>query len=501
MNDYILSIDQSTSATKAVLFDHKARFVSRANAEHQQIIPRAGWVEHDPDEIFSNTLQVIADVINQSGVNKSSVRCISISNQRETVLVWDKATGKPVCNAVVWQCLRGEEICNNLKAKGYDSLIRERTGLIIDPYFSASGLSWILNSNATIKARALKGELAAGTIDSWLIWKLTNGNVHATDITNACRTLLLNIHTLKWDDEICQLFGIPINILPELKLSDDIFGYTNANGFFDSEIPISGILGDSHAALFGQRCYHKGLSKVTYGTGSSVMMNIGDKPVGAPHGLVTSVGYAIKGKTGYVFEGNIHSTGATIKWMVDSLEIMKNSGESETIATSVNSTEGVYFVPAFAGLGAPYWDNQVRANISGIHVGTRKAHIVRAGLESIAYQVRDLLDLMAQKAGIGLAEIRVDGGPTRNQFLMQFQSDMLHASITVSDIEEASALGAALAGGLGIGIWKDLIELESLYTSKNKVSPSMDEEQRKGLYEGWVKAVKILTAKDATQTQ
>ncbi|HEY4786228.1 MAG TPA: FGGY-family carbohydrate kinase, partial [Bacteroidales bacterium] len=336
---------------------------------------------------------------------------------------------------------------------------------------------------------------AAGTIDSWLIWKLTNGATHATDFSNACRTLLFNIHTLQWDEEICRLFDVPRNILPEVQPADHIFGYTTLSGILEKEIPVCGVLGDSHAALFGQRCYHKGLSKVTYGTGSSVMMNIGSTPLEAPRGLVTSVGFAIKGKTDYVFEGNIHSTGATIKWMADSLGLINKSAESEVIAKSVSSTEGVYFVPAFAGLGAPYWDNQARANISGIHGGTQKAHIVRAGLESIAYQVKDLLGLMAQKAGIELAEIRVDGGPTRNEFLMQFQSDMLGAPIAVSDIEEASALGAALAGGLGTGVWGSLSQLEELYTCKNKVSPGMTQTERDKLYSGWNHAVSLILAK------
>jgi glycerol kinase len=498
MSNYILSIDQSTSATKAVLFDNKAQFVARANAEHKQYYPKPGWVEHDPEEIFSNTLKVIAEVITQAGISKEEVQCISISNQRETVVVWDRVTGKPVCNAVVWQCLRGETKCNELKAQGHEQMIHQRTGLIVDPYFSASGVHWIINSSPDIKQKAISGQLACGTIDSWLVWKFTNGKTHTTDYSNASRTLLLNLHSMQWDVEICQLFDIPLNMLPELKHSDEVFGMTNAGGFFTKEIPISGILGDSHAALFGQRCYHNGLSKVTYGTGSSVMMNIGPKPLEAPIGLVTSIGYSIKGKTDFVFEGNIHSTGATIKWLVDMLGIMSSSKESETLADSVISTEGVYFVPAFAGLGAPYWDNQARANISGIHGGTTKAHIVRAGLEAIAYQVKDLLDLMAQKAGIDLTEIRVDGGPTRNHFLMQFQSDMLNAPITVSDIEEASALGAALAGGMGVGLWKDLGELESLYTSHDKVKPDMKENQRKELYNGWVRAVNTLVrARDA----
>jgi glycerol kinase len=486
---YILSIDQSTSATKAVLFDQDAKFVARSNAGHKQYYPKPGWVEHDPEEIYENTLKVIEQVIKEAGIDKPDIRCLSISNQRETVVAWDKTTGKPVYNAVVWQCLRGEEKCNELKAKGYDKLVRERTGLIIDPYFSASGLHWILNSDEEIKRKAKQGQLAAGTIDSWLIWKLTNGKVHATDFTNACRTLLFNIHQLKWDNEICSLFDIPANILPSIKPADDIFGYTTAGGVFKEAIPISGVLGDSHAALFGQRCYQQGLSKVTYGTGSSVMLNIGDKALEAPEGLVTSVGYSIKKKTDYVFEGNIHSTGATIKWMVDAMQILNNSAESEKLANSVESTEGVYFVPAFSGLGAPYWDNLARANISGIHGGTHKAHIVRAGIESIAYQVKDLLDLMAQKAGIKLTEIRVDGGPSRNKFLMQFQSDMLGAPIAVSDIEEASALGSALAGGLGTGIWGRLSELEKLYTNREKIQPSMSKDKQIQLYEGWKKAV------------
>ena len=492
---YILAIDQSTSGTKAVLFNDRAELVQRETVEHKQYYPKPGWVEHDPEEIYNNTIKVIQLVIDKSGINTESIKCLSISNQRETVLAWDKKTGKPVCNAVVWQCLRGEEKCNELKNAGHEELIKKNTGLIIDPYFSASGLSWILNSDKEIRLKAENGELAAGTIDTWLIWKLTGGKTYATEYSNACRTLLFNLHTLKWDEEICNLFEIPINILPEIVPADEIFGYTNAEGVLKSDVPVSGILGDSHAALFGQRCFNKGFSKVTYGTGSSVMMNIGEKPFEAPEGLVTSVGYGIKEKIDFAFEGNIHSTGATIKWMVDSLKILNNSAESEELANSVDSTEGVYFVPAFAGLGAPYWDNQVRANISGIHGGTKREHIVKAGLESIAYQVKDLLDLMSEKAGIDLEEIRVDGGPTRNNSLMQFQSDMLNASISVSDIEEASALGAALAGGIGAGVWKDLSELEELYKCSNKVSPKMSQEKRNELYDGWKKAVKMILSK------
>jgi glycerol kinase len=487
----ILAIDQSTSATKAVLFDQDAGFMERSGIPHRQIYPSPGWVEHDPEEIYQNVLEAIKKVIQRAGIKKDSIKYLSITNQRETVLVWDRFTGKPVCNAVVWQCLRGESKCTELKSSGFEKIIRQKTGLLIDPYFSASGLHWILQSNQDNLKKAREGRLAAGTIDTWLIWKLTGGKKHATDYSNACRTLLFNIHSLKWDDELCGLFDIPVSMLPDILPADEVFGATKADGIFSREIPISGVLGDSHAALFGQRCYRKGLSKVTYGTGSSVMMNIGDKALVAPEGLVTSVGYGIKNRIDYVFEGNIHSTGATVKWMVDSLEILKDPAESEKLADKVNSADGVYFVPAFAGLGAPYWDNKVRANISGIHGGTRKEHIIRAGLESIAYQVKDLLDLMAEKAGIKLTEIRVDGGPTRNHFLMQFQSDMLGVTISVSDVEEASALGAALAGGLGTGVWKNLAELEQLYSGRKRIDPQMTAEMRDLLYKGWKKAVDL----------
>jgi glycerol kinase len=364
--------------------------------------------------------------------------------------------------------------------------------LLIDPYFSASGLSWIINQNSEIREQAEKEMLAAGTIDSWLIWKLTNGESHCTDYSNACRTLLFNIHTLKWDKEICSLFDIPLQVLPEVKAADSLFGHTTAEGTFKFEIPISGVLGDSHGALVGQACFRKGFSKITYGTGSSVMMNIGNKPAEAPAGLVTSIGYYLEDQISYVYEGNIHSTGATIKWLTDSLQLLTNSAESENFAKSVESSGGVYFVPAFAGLGAPYWNNKVKANISGITGGTTKSHIVRAALESVAYQVKDLLDLMASKAGIPIKEIRVDGGPTNNAFLMQFQSDMLNAPIQVSNVEEASALGAALAGGLGTGIWGSRDEIGNLYRTKASFSPSINLEHRNKLYKGWKDAVNHL---------
>lgn len=490
LDPYILSIDQSTSGTKAIIFDHKARFVARSNIEHKQIYPRPGWVEHDPEEIFFNTQEAIREVIKKSGIPAMNIRNISITNQRETVVIWDRETGKPVYNAIVWQCMRGEEICNSLREKGWEPLIRKSTGLIIDPYFSASGLAWILEDQPELKRRAEKGELAAGTMDSWLIWKLTCGRSHFTDHTNACRTLLFNIHMMDWDYEIMDLFGIPAELLPEPMTSDSIFGFTDANGILPEVVPIAGVLGDSHAALFGQRCFSRGMSKVTYGTGSSVMMNIGSEALEAPEGLVTSFGYTLKNETAYVFEGNIHSTGATIKWLADSLKILPEPGDSEKIAESVGSSDGVYFIPAFSGLGAPYWNNSIRACITGITGGTTAAHIVRAGLESIAFQVKDLLDIMAGKAGIPVKALRVDGGPTANRFLMQFQSDMLDTPVQVSNIEEASALGAALAGGLGTGIWSSTEELEALYDSRMTVNPEMSQHTRNHLYKGWNKAVR-----------
>ncbi len=488
-DSYILSIDQSTSGTKAVLIDRSASVVARSTIEHAQIFPQPGWVEHDPEEIYTNTLEAISTVLKQSNTAPSSIGCLSVSNQRETVLAWNRKTGRPVANAVVWQCMRGEALCRALKADGHEDLVRERTGLIIDPYFSASGLAWLLENVEGARDLAESGDLLAGTMDSWLVWKLTGGKVHATDFTNASRTMLMDLHTLSWDPEIAALFNIPRSILPNILPSDEIFGETSAEGLFETEVPISGIFGDSHAALFGQRCFTAGMSKVTYGTGSSVMMNIGDMPSSAPGGLVTSVGFSIKNRTNFVFEGNIHSTGATIKWMADSLKLLPSSAESAKIAASVEDTAGVIFIPAFAGLGAPYWNNTVRAAVLGITGGTTAAHLVRAGLESIAYQVKDLIDLMKEKAGIKIQETRVDGGPTNNDFLMQFQADMINSPIRVSDIEEASALGAGLAGGLGTGVWDSLETIEKLYKSKAVMKPEMDTEKRNKLYKEWLDAV------------
>ena len=487
---YILAIDQSTSSTKVMLFDASTKLIHRVNLSHKQYYPAEGFVEHDPEEIFSNTIAGMIEILSATGKSASNVAVISITNQRETSLIWDKNTGNPIANAAVWQCQRGKDFCKSLNEQGYGQTIREKTGLLVDPYFSASKLRWLINNVDGAKESAQRGDLLLGTMDSWLLWKLTNGKVHATDLSNACRTMLFNINTLNWDEELIDLFGLYPSMFPEVKFSDQIFGYTEPLVVFDQPVAIAGLLGDSHAALFGQNCFEPGMAKATYGTGSSIMMNIGNEPVAAPSGLVTSVGYGRDGKIDYVFEGNIHCTGDTINWLVNDAEMISNSAESEELALSVKDNNQVYFVPSFVGLGAPYWDNQARACISGMARNTKKAHIVRAALESIAYQIKDLIDLMVDNASISFLELRVDGGPTRNNFLMQFQSDMLRKEVVRCNIEEISALGATLMAGLACGIWKDLDEIKTLRKVDQTFSPSMSCEEIEKLYSGWKVAVK-----------
>lgn len=487
MHRYILSIDQSTSATKAVLFSDKAEAVDKLSKEHSQFYPKPGWVEHNPVEIFQNTIEIIKEIINRNPAKTITV--LSLTNQRETVVVWDRNTGKPVYNAVVWQCNRGAQRCKKLIEEGWEEIVREKTGLIIDPYFSATGISWILDNVPGARKRAENGELLFGTIDSWLIWNLTKCKVHATDYTNACRTMLFDINTLKWDEEIMAELGIPQSMAPEVKYADDMFGTTDANGAFIEKLPVTGVLGDSHAALFGQLCFEPGMGKATYGTGSSIMMNIGKNPLVSPEGLVTSIGYAVNGKVTYVYEGNVHCTGGTIKWLQDELELIKSDSEAELIARQVPSNEGVYLVPAFAGLGAPYWNNEARAMICGMTRGSKKAHVVRAALEAIAYQVKDLVDLMTERSGIKLKELRVDGGPVKNNLLMQFQADMLQSNINRSEIPEASALGVALVAGLATGVWKNMDDLISLRSGGDIIIGKMARKKVDELYNGWKRAV------------
>jgi glycerol kinase len=487
---YILTIDQSTSATKVMIFDRRADLVHRLSYPHQQYYPVDGFVEHDAEEIFINTVKGITEVLRETRISVSQLAIVSITNQRETSLIWNKNTGKPIANAAVWQCQRGADLCKTLNDQGYGPKIREKTGLIIDPYFSASKLNWIINHVEGAKELARKGDLLLGTIDSWLLWKLTKGKVHATDFSNACRTMLFNINTLQWDDELTGLFGLHPSMFPEVKFSDQIFGYTDPSVVSGQPVPIAGLLGDSHAALFGQNCFEPGMAKATYGTGSSVMMNIGNEPLAAPAGLVTSVGYGRAGRIDYVFEGNIHCTGDTINWLVNDAELISNAAESEKLALSVTDNNQVYFVPAFVGLGAPYWDNKARASITGMARNTKKAHIVRAALESIAYQIKDLIELMVDNTNIRFREMRVDGGPTRNNFLMQLQSDMLRKEVVRSNIEEVSALGSAFMAGLACGLWKDLDEIKALRKTDKTFKPVMPSNEVESIYSEWKVAVK-----------
>lgn len=486
---YILAIDQSTSATKALLVNKEGKLKGRSTIAHQQYYPQAGFVEHDPHEIFENTLSAMRMVMAEASVSEDMLEAIAVTNQRETSLIWDKKTGLPVANAAVWQCLRGADSCAELKSRGFSEMIRKKTGLVIDPYFSASKLQWIMQNTTGLKEKAVQGDLLLGTMDSWLLWKLTGGKVHATDYSNACRTMLFNIHELQWDEEIIALFGLQRNMFPELHFSNEIFGYTSTELIFDRPIPIAGLLGDSHAALFGQNCFREGMAKATYGTGSSIMMNIGTTAMTAPEGLVTSIGYGLDGVVHYVYEGNIHCTGDTINWLKNEVQLISHASETEPLAKSVDDNNGVYLVPAFVGLGAPYWDNQARACLSGMPRNTTKAHIVRAALESIAYQVKDLISLMENIGGVQLKELRADGGPTRNDFLMQFQSDMLGRNVSRSEIEEVSALGTALMAGLATGFWKDLAEIESLRNQGEIFQATMGNDKIDLWYAGWKKAV------------
>ncbi|MCD8291653.1 MAG: glycerol kinase GlpK [Prevotella sp.] len=492
--NYIIAIDQSTSATKAVIFDEHCHLICRKNVSHKQYYPQLSWVEHDAEEIYNNTVEAIKEAVSTIQGDNISYS-LAITNQRETAVVWNRFTGKPIYHAVVWQCQRGADICEDLKQRGYTEMIRERSGLLIDPYFAASGVKWILDNVEGAREMADKGELLMGTIDSWLIWKLTGGKEHVTDYTNASRTLLFNIHTLDWDDELLKLFNIPRNMMAKPLPCDSLFGETTIEGLFDKPILIAGVLGDSHGALAGQMCFEAGMGKATYGTGSSVMVNIGEKAINAPEGLVTSVGFAAQGKLFYAFEGNIHCTGATIAWLAENLKLINSPSEVEQFALSVPDNGNVYLVPAFAGLGAPWWNPQAKAMICGMTLATEKGHICRAALEAIAYQIKDLLDLMTNHANIALKELRVDGGPTKNKLLMQFQADMLNACINRSDVEEASAMGAVVMNGLARKVWKDFNEVAALRTSDNRIFPNMPDDVRSRLYAGWTEAVKTVNRK------
>lgn len=492
---YVLTVDQSTSGTKAIVVDRSGRIVGRSSLDHRQLYPQPGWVEHDPLELYGNVRRAIRAALRQAGATPADIAVLTLTNQRETAVVWDRETGLPVYNAIVWQDKRTADRCAELKASGREPLVRSRTGLMLDPYFSATKLRWILDRVAQSQDSPPAERLLAGTVDSWLIWKLTGGQVHATDLTNASRTSLFDIHSLRWDEDLAGVFGVPVGMLPEVRPSDAGFGHTADPELFPDRIPISGVIGDSQGALLGQLCLAPGMAKATYGTGTSVLMNTGDAPVRSGAGLVTAIAWGLGGRTTYALEGVVRSTGDTIKWVRDNLGLFDSYEEMERLTTSVSGNEGVYLVPAFVGLGAPYWDPYARAAIVGMSRSTGKAHIVRAALESIAYQVRDAVELMQAESGVALSELRADGGASGNGWLMQFQADLLGKPVVASGDAELSALGSAFAGGLGAGFWPSAERLAELAGANRFYAPRMEAHERERLLRGWKQAVVAVCGK------
>ena len=488
---YIIAIDQSTSATKAMLFNEQCQLLRRYDLPHQQHYPQKGWVEHDAVEIYNNMVRSIRQVISDIDLSRHTFS-LAITNQRETIVVWDKNTGKPITNAIVWQDNRGADICKQMKLQGMQELVMRKSGLMIDPNFSASGVKWIMDNIEGAHEAAVKGDLIMGTIDTWLIWRLTGGQHFVTDTTNASRTMLFNIHTMTWDDDLLKLFDIPKSMLADVLPCDTVFGLTTIEGLFDPPIPIAGVLGDSHGALVGQMCFTEGAGKVTYGTGSSVMVNIGETPLPAPAGLVTSVGFSAMGRNYYGYEGNIYSTGATLKWISDQLRLVNHPSEMEALAMTVKDNGGVYIVPAFAGLGAPWWNPNAKAGVVGMTFDTTRAHFLRAALESIAYQIKDLIDVMEKAIGGHMKEICADGGPTKNTFLMQFQSDLLGTPIVCTEVEDASALGAVIMNGFARKRWTGFNEVTH-YRNVIRVFEPHPHKDTEALYAGWRNAVIQLT--------
>jgi len=485
---YILALDQGTTSSRAIIFDHNGKVISVAQQEFTQIYPKPGWVEHDPEEILTSQINVAKQAIEKANINPKDIAAIGITNQRETTVVWEKDTGKPVYNAIVWQCRRTAPICDELKREGLENIIKEKTGLVIDAYFSGTKIKWILDNVPGVREKAEKGKVLFGNIDTWLIWNLTKGKVHVTDYSNASRTMIFNIHKLDWDEDILKHLQIPRVILPDPKPSSFIYGYTDKE-IFGVEIPISGDAGDQQAALFGQACYKPGMVKNTYGTGCFMLMNTGEKAFASQHGLLTTIAWGINGKVDYALEGSVFITGAAIQWLRDGLKIIGTAAETESMALSVQDSGGVYVVPAFVGLGAPYWDMYARGLIIGITRGTTREHIVRATLESIAYQTRDVLEAMIQDSGIKLQSLRVDGGAVVNNFLMQFQSDILGVPVERPVVNETTALGAAYLAGLAVSYWQSTEEIENLWQMDKKFEPKMSQEEREKLYKGWKKAV------------
>ena len=492
---YIMALDQGTTSSRAILFDKEGNIVATSQKEFTQFYPKVGWVEHNPMEIWGSQSGVMREVLETNSIRPEEVCAIGITNQRETTIVWEKSTGKPVYNAIVWQCRRTSEICDELKEKGYEKLIKDKTGLILDAYFSATKIKWILDNIEGAREKAENGELLFGTVDTWLIWNLTRGKVHVTDYTNAARTMLYNIKELKWDDEILD---IPKSMLPDVKPSSYIYGHTDEGMLSGAQIPIAGCAGDQQAALFGQTCFEEGSAKNTYGTGCFMLMNTGENIVESKHGLLTTIAWGVDGKVEYALEGSIFIGGASIQWLRDELRVLYDAKQSEFYANSVKDTNGVYVVPAFAGLGAPYWDMYARGAIMGLTRGANRAHLVRATLESIAYQVKDVLNAMQEDSGLKLKDLRVDGGASSNNFLMQFQSDILDVNIDRPKVVETTALGAAYLAGLAVEFYNNKDEIKKSWIIDREFIPNMSDDKRNLLYKGWKKAVSrsLLWAKE-----
>ena len=493
MTQYILALDQGTTSSRAIIFDKKGTIVSIAQKEFKQYFPQPGWVEHDATEIWSSQLGVATEAIVKAGLSVENIAAIGITNQRETTVVWDRNSGKPIYNAIVWQDRRTAPFCDELKSKGLDVIIKQKTGLVVDAYFSATKLKWILDYVPGARDRANRGELAFGTIDSWLLWNLTKGQVHATDVSNASRTMLCNIHTLQWDGELEKIMDIPGNMLPQIRSSSEVYGSTQ-NILTARNIPIAGIAGDQQAALFGQMCTHPGMIKNTYGTGCFMLMNTGENPVFSNNNLLTTVAWKVNGITHYALEGSVFIAGAVVQWLRDGLGIIGHSAEVETLAATVTSSDGVYMVPAFTGLGAPHWNPGARGSMFGITRGTTNGHIARAALESIAFQTMDVLKAMEADSGIAIKELRVDGGATANYLLMQFQSDILNTKVLRPTVTETTALGAAYLAGLAVGYWNNIEEIQQQWLVDKQFTPAMQEQDRDKLTKGWHKAINATIA-------
>lgn len=491
---YILALDQGTTSSRAILFDQKGGIFHSYQVEFPQFFPQSGWVEHDAEQIWSSILSCIATVLADKHISASQIAGIGITNQRETTVVWNKHTGKPVYNAIVWQSRQTAGICDDLKAQGLNDLFRDKTGLLIDAYFSGTKVKWILDNVEGARESADNGDLLFGTIDTWLIWKLSGGKAHVTDYSNASRTLMYNIYDLQWDQELLDILGVPASMLPEVRPSSEVYALTEATQFYGSEVPIAGAAGDQQAALFGQTCFEEGMVKNTYGTGCFMLMNTGEKAVKSENGLLTTLAWGIDGKVTYALEGSIFVAGSAIQWLRDGLRMFRNSSDSEQYAERVTSTEGVYVVPAFVGLGTPYWDSDVRGAVFGLTRGTSKEHFVRATLESLCYQTNDVLAAMQADSGIPFTTLRVDGGAVANNFLMQFQSDLLDVPVDRPVINETTALGAAYLAGLAVGFWKSTDEVAAYWKLDRQFTPAMESEERDGLYGGWKKAVKAAQA-------